>query len=194
MVFALDKFRSYLIVSPITIFTDHAALKYLLAKKDTKARLIRWILLLQEFDITIKDKKGVENVVADHLSRLTFEDSTNTLPIRDEFSDENLFFVSSLPWFAHIVNYLTAGEIPKEWSTKDNRKFLVQVRNFYWDDPCLFKYSPDQILRRCVPNEEIPSILSFCHTQACGGHFSIKKDCCKNSTMWFLLAYLVQRH
>ena len=68
VVFALDKFRAYLIGSPITIFTDHSALKYLLSKKDAKARLIRWILLLQEFDLTIKDKKGVENVVADHLS------------------------------------------------------------------------------------------------------------------------------
>ena len=73
VVFALDKFRAYLIGSPIIIFTDHAALKYLLTKKDAKARLIRWILLLQEFDITIKDKKGVENVVANHLLRLTFE-------------------------------------------------------------------------------------------------------------------------
>ena len=57
IVFALDKFRAYLIDSPIIIFTDHTALKYLLIKKDAKARLIRWILLLKEFDITIKDKK-----------------------------------------------------------------------------------------------------------------------------------------
>ena len=82
VVFALDKFRSYLIRSPIFCFTDYAALKYLLSNKKAKPRLIRWILLLQEFDITIKDKKGVENVVADHLSRLTFEDrSTSSTPI-----------------------------------------------------------------------------------------------------------------
>ena len=72
VVFALEKFRCYILGSPITIYTDHSALKYLLAKKDAKPRLLRWILLLQEFNITIKDKKGVENVVADHLSRLTF--------------------------------------------------------------------------------------------------------------------------
>ena len=70
VVFALEKFRSYIVGFPVTIFTDHAALKYLLSKQDTKPRLTRWILLCQEFNLTIKDKKGVENVVADHLSRL----------------------------------------------------------------------------------------------------------------------------
>ena len=70
IVFALDKFCAYLVRSFIVVFTDHSTLKYLLTKQDTKARLIRWILLLQEFNLKIKDKKEVENVVADHLSRL----------------------------------------------------------------------------------------------------------------------------
>ena len=65
VVFALEKFRSYIIGSPVTDFTDHAALKYLLSKQDTKPCLTRWILLCQESNLTIKDKKGVENVVAD---------------------------------------------------------------------------------------------------------------------------------
>jgi hypothetical protein len=179
IVFALAKFRAYLIGSPIVVFTDHAALKYLFTKKDAKVRLIRWILLLQEFSLTIKDKKGVENVVADHLSRLTFEDNSDHLPINDEFPDEHLFVISELPWYAHIVNYFVIGEIPKKWSAQDKRKFLVEIRNFYWDDPNLFKYCPDQIIRRCVPNDEITSVLNFCHSEAYGGHFSIKKTAAK---------------
>ena len=68
VVYALEKFRAYLVGSDIVIFTDHSALKYLLTKQDAKARLIKWVLLLQEFNLQIKDKKGVENVMAYHLS------------------------------------------------------------------------------------------------------------------------------
>ena len=75
VVFAIDKFRSYLVGAKVIVYTDHAALKYMLTKKDAKPLLIRWILLLQEFDLEIKDKKEVENSVANHLSRMQFENS-----------------------------------------------------------------------------------------------------------------------
>ncbi|CAN6712693.1 unnamed protein product [Malus baccata var. baccata] len=91
VVFALDKFRSYLIGTKVIVFTDHAALKYLLTKKEAKPRLIRWILLLQEFNIEIRDKKGSENVVADHLSRMVHDEES--LPILETFPDEQLLSI-----------------------------------------------------------------------------------------------------
>ncbi|RVW22839.1 hypothetical protein CK203_103786 [Vitis vinifera] len=81
----------------IVVFTDHSALKYLLTKQDAKARLIRWILLLQEFNLQIKDKKGVENVVADHLSRLAIAHNSHILPINDDFPEESLMLIEVTP-------------------------------------------------------------------------------------------------
>ncbi|CAN6685950.1 unnamed protein product [Malus baccata var. baccata] len=95
IVFALDKFRSYLLGTKVIIYTDHAALKYLLTKKEAKPRLIRWMLLLQEFDLEIRDKKGSENVMADHLSRLVHEE--NVVPIPETFPDEQLMSIEVRP-------------------------------------------------------------------------------------------------
>ena len=93
IIFAIDKFRSYLVGAKVIVYTDHATLKYLLTNKDAKPRLIRWILLLQEFDLEIKDKKGVENFVVDHLSRMQFENLLE-LPINDSLRDDMLFKVT----------------------------------------------------------------------------------------------------
>jgi len=112
--------------SKVIVFINHAALRHLLAKNDTKPKLIRWILLLQEFDLDIKDKKGFENLVADHLSR-TFSEYTNDLvEFSDHFPNEQLFVVSqtSLPRFAHTVNYLATGKIALHWSKQEKDRFF----------------------------------------------------------------------
>jgi len=96
VVFALGKFRPYLLESKTTIYTDHSALKHLMTKKEAKARLIRWILLLQEFDLEIRDKKGVENVVADHLSRIP-NASVERTPINEDFLDEHILAIFKEP-------------------------------------------------------------------------------------------------
>ena len=110
-----------------------------MSKQDAKPRLIRWILLLQEFNLTIKDKKGAENDVADHLSRLTNESSMKTtsindsfpdssietITINDSFSDEFLFSINKMPRYVNIVNYLATGKMPYDWSSQDKRKFLT---------------------------------------------------------------------
>ena len=161
VVFPLEKFKSYIVRSPVTIFTDHAAMKYMLSKLDTKPRLTRWILLCQEFNLTIKDKMGVENVVADHLSRLVPESNSHGLPIGDSFPDEQLFALVHYPWYADIVNYLVTGRIPPQWASLQKRKFLADIKKYYFDDPYLFKYCPDQLMRRCVLNDDQIGILTF---------------------------------
>ena len=92
----------------VIVFTDHAALKYLLTKKDAKPRLLRWILLLQEFDLEIKDKKGVENIVAGHFSRMPITNMQD-LPINDFLRDDMLLkVIDSNPWYVNIVNFVVS--------------------------------------------------------------------------------------
>ncbi|KAL6312672.1 hypothetical protein AAG906_025113 [Vitis piasezkii] len=130
VVFTLEKFHAYLVGSFIVVFTDHSALKYLLTKQDAKARLIRWILLLQEFILQIKEKKGVENVVVDHLSRLAIAHNSHGLPINDDFSKESLVLLEDTPWYAHIANYLVTGEVPRSVPlNKSNRGSSVIAMN-----------------------------------------------------------------
>ena len=125
--------------SHVIIYTDHhLIIRHLLSKKDAKACLIRWILLLQEFDLEIRDKKGYENVVADHLSRLVIT-PTEDLPINECFPDEQLMSVINDPWYTDIVNYLATDKIFMHWTTQDKHRFFFQVKYFIWDDPYLFK-------------------------------------------------------
>ena len=94
-----------------------------MTKKDAKARLICWILLLQEFDLEIRDKKGIEIVVADILSRIP-NSPCNELSINDDFPDEKLLAVFRESWFADIVNYLVTNQTPSHWSKNDIYRFL----------------------------------------------------------------------
>ena len=117
VIFAFDKFRSYLIGSKVIVYMDHAAIKYLLTKKDTKPRLIRWVLLLQEFDLEIRDKKGMKNIVADHLSRMEQPLRINEVLINENFSDEQLLAILfSTPWYTDYVNYLVSNILPTNLS------------------------------------------------------------------------------
>ena len=115
--FAFEKFRPYLIGNKVVVHTDQSAIRYLMTKKDAKPRLIRWVLLLQEFDVEIKDKKGTENLVADHLSRL--ERASDEVQVNDDFPDEQLLAIKdkrAIPWFIDYVNYLVAKVVPPEFN------------------------------------------------------------------------------
>ena len=174
IVFACEKFRPYILGSHVIVHTDHAAIKYLMSKKEAEPRLIRWVLLVQEFDLEIKDKKGCDNVIADHLSRVEQnETEKEEAELTENFPDEQLFKVSfQIPWYADIVNYLACGVVPQEFSYQQKRKLRTDSRYYIWDDPLLFKRGADMIIRRCVPESEQCKILNECHASPYGGHFS----------------------
>ncbi|GKB59366.1 reverse transcriptase domain-containing protein [Tanacetum coccineum] len=163
VVYAFEKFRSYLVMSKSIVYTDHSAIKYLFAKKDAKARLMRWILLLQEFDIEIRDKKGAENLAADHLSRLEnpHQDKLENKEINEAFPLETLDF----------ANYHAGKFVIKGMTSQQKNKFFKDVKHYFWDDPFLFKICADQVIRRCVSGQEALDILKACHSGPTGGHY-----------------------
>ena len=129
VVFACDKFRSYIVDSKIIVHTDHAAIKYLMERKDAKPRLIRWVLLVQEFDLHIVDRKGAENLVADNLSRLE-NVLDDPLPINDSFPHEQLVVVNAsrtAPWYADYANYIVAKFIPPSFTYQQKKKFFFMI-------------------------------------------------------------------
>ena len=108
------------------MYTNHSTIKYLMTKKDAKPRLIWWVLLLLEFDLEIKDKKGTENLVTDHLSRL--EGPRDKVHVNDVFPDEHLLIIGdtkTVPWFADYGNYLVAKVIRLDFSYHQKKRYFT---------------------------------------------------------------------
>ena len=207
IVFAFEKFKSYLVGSKVIVHTDHTALRYLLTKKDAKPRLLRWILLLQEYDLEIRDKRGIENGVADHLSRLQIEEE---IPLDDSVPEETVYAISigsaydnntppqttkppEMPWFGEIANFLAAEKEPDNFVGYRKKKFLRDIRHYIWDDPYLYKQCSDRIFRRCVTEEEIPGILFHCHSSNYAGHFATFKTVSKKEFFWLKGSRILRR-
>ncbi|GJW46073.1 reverse transcriptase domain-containing protein, partial [Tanacetum coccineum] len=145
VVYDFEKFQPYLVLSKTIVYTDHSTLKYLLAKQDAKLRLLRWIVLLQEFDVIIRYKKGAENLAADHLSRLEYphQSDPEKKEITETFPLETLGMVtfhgdSNTPWFADISNYHAGNFIVKGMSSQQKKKFFKDVKHYFLDDPNFF--------------------------------------------------------
>ncbi|GKD29820.1 reverse transcriptase domain-containing protein [Tanacetum coccineum] len=162
----------------IIVYTDHSALKYLFAKKDSKERLLRWVLLFQEFKFKVIDIKGAENLHTDHLFRLEnpYENVLNSKEINEAFPLETLNMVtfrgdSSTPWFADFANYHAGNFIIKGMLSQQKNKFFKDVKHYFRDNPYLFKICADQVIRRCVSGQEAIDVLIACYSGPTRGHY-----------------------
>ncbi|GJT72509.1 DNA-directed DNA polymerase [Tanacetum coccineum] len=160
VVYAFEKFRSYLIIYKSVVYTDHSTLKYLFNKKDAKARLLRWVLLLQEFDFKVIDTKGAENYAADHLSRLEnpYKNVFDPKEINKTFPLETLNMVTShddqnIPVYGKHCHYRFELEHKAYWALKhanfdlktagDHRKLqlneLSKLRDQAYENSIIYK-------------------------------------------------------
>ena len=125
-------------------------------------------------------KTGTKNLVADHLSWL--EGASDEVQVNDDFPDEQLLAIEekrAVLWFADYVNYFVAKVIPQEFSYQQKKRFFAHLKHYYWEKPILYRHCADQVIRRCVPEDEMNSILNHCHTLPCGGHFGGQRTTAK---------------
>ncbi|GKD62215.1 reverse transcriptase domain-containing protein [Tanacetum coccineum] len=161
-----------MILSTTIVYTDHSALRHLFNKQDVKPRLIRWILLLQEFDIGIKDKKGTKNVAADNLSQIENDEMSDKSDVDDNFPRETLMEITTKdePWFADFANYLEGDVIPKGMTCQKIKNSSPTSKTTFGKILTFSKYV-DGMIRRCVSGPETRTILDQCHHRPTGGHY-----------------------
>eukprot|EP00253_Pinus_taeda_P031166 PITA_31166 len=170
VIHAIINFRHYITGYPVILYIDHSAIKYLANKPITNGRITIWLILLQEFDITIMDRPGKENLVADFLSRMPKQ--INATTVEDQFPDEHLFAVAvQTPWYADVANYLAVGKLPKHLTPNDRKQIVQRSAQFSWIGGYLFHTGADMHIRICVREDEIFDILKSRHDGPCGGHF-----------------------
>ena len=171
VIYALNKFRHYIIRYEIFVHTDHSTIKNMMNKPTISGRLARWFLLMQEFDITILDKANKANVVAKFLSQLHVPDDPAS--IDDSFPDEHIFLLlAQNPGYANIMSYLTTRKMPVNFSAKERKSPVENSFNYSLISGFIFYTGPDQVMCRCIREDETYHILRACHDEPCQGHFA----------------------
>jgi hypothetical protein len=174
IVYALQKFRHYLLGKNFKMFTDHSALKYLVNKPMLGGRICRWLLLFQEFDFEVIIKPGKLNARPDHLSRVT--NGEEPMKLEDNFSDSQLFSVHIVDdYFVDIIQYLSTGTAPQDYTTTQKKNLVVCVADYQLIAGHLYKMGVDSILQRYVLNHERPRILAEAHEGLARGHYAGKE-------------------
>ncbi|GJX63910.1 reverse transcriptase domain-containing protein [Tanacetum coccineum] len=170
---ALKLLKEKLTCAPVItlVHTDHSALRHIFKKQNAKPCLIRWIMLLQEFDIEIKDIKGTKNVAADHLSRIENDETSYDSEIDDNFSGETLMEINTRdePWFADFANYLVSDIIPKGMTYQQKNKIFSDLKHYFWEEPNLFKVCSDVVVdyvskwaeAQALPKNDARVVITF---------------------------------
>ncbi|KAL3685159.1 hypothetical protein R1sor_003181 [Riccia sorocarpa] len=171
MIFSLQKFRHFLLGNPFIFHVDHQALRYIVNRPSRSRKLARWMLLLQEFTFTVEYKPGKAHLNADFLSRLPGEPSVTA--IDTEPADFCLFTITTqAPWKEQLRHYLETGQTPLDLTPAKVKSFHINALPFTLIQGVLYRMGPNNVLRRCLSAEEIPTVLKASHTDEAGGHFS----------------------
>jgi hypothetical protein len=190
MVYALQKFRHYLLGSHFKMFTDHSTLKYLVNKPVLGGNICRWLLLFQEYDFEIIVKLGRLNAGPDHLSRL--ESGEEPVSLENYLPDAQLFSIQIVDdHFQDIIQFLITRTTPESYTTQQKKQLVVRTADFTLIAGQLYKLGSDEILCRYVLEHEQSRILEEAHAGVSGGHYAGKPTAQKVLTagLWWLTVH-----
>ena len=170
MVFALQKYRHYLLANPFIFYTDHQALKYLINKPLHHGRICRWLLLFQEFEFELVFQTGRLNVRLDDLSRI--DKGQEQTGVEDDLPETHLFWIEGVPAkLEGIAQFLENGQAPDGMSMKKKQILAMKATPYNLINEILYKMGLDDILGRCVLEHERENIMHKAHYGPVGGHF-----------------------
>ena len=171
MVYSVQKFRHYLLGYSFVFHVDHDALKYMINKPQLSGQIARWVLLVQEFNLTIHVQPGKKYANGNHLAQLTNEFGGD--PILDSCLDVDLFVVDVISEeYADLIQYLTYHTFPPHFTDKIKIQLMHRSASYTLIGGVLYKKGKDEVLRRCIFQSEVDTILKGCHLDSCGGHFA----------------------
>ncbi|KAL2624108.1 hypothetical protein R1flu_008353 [Riccia fluitans] len=179
MVFSVKKFHHYLLGYEVIFHVDHYSLKYLVKKGDLSGRIARWMLLLQEFNITVEWRCGSQHANADYLLRLQQEHGGEHTNVGDwEFLDENLYNANledyERSWYEDVWRFLINQEYPRLFNREEKLIFLKKVGPFEIRGHTLYHLGMDEVHRSCLEQDEVPKVLRALQREMEGGHFGIQ--------------------
>ena len=177
MIYAVKKFRHYLLANPFVFYVDHQALLYLVNKPCNTGRIVRWFIILLEFDFTVCVRPGKSHMRVDHLSRITNDESP--IGIEDDLPDATLFQVKIAPrWAEQIVGLLSIDFLasPRDFSSREDA--LRTIERYTLISGRLYYLGRDQVLRLCLDPEDYESVIREAHVTIGGNH----ADPCQTET------------
>ena len=171
MVYAVKKYRHYLLANKFVFFTDHQALLYLVNKPCSTGRIVRWFIILLKFDFTVVVKKGITHQRADHLSRLI--NGEEPIGVEDDLPDAYLFNIEMIPrWSEEIVSLLTIGQMDIPVPLKEKQAMVQKAAPFVMLAGRLYHRGMDGIMRLCIELGEKKYYLRLAHETIGGIHMA----------------------
>ena len=190
MVFALQKYRHYLLANPFVFYIDHQALKYLVNKPLHHGRIYRWLLLFQSFEFEIIVRPGKANVGPNYLSRIDIGEEVNG--IEDDLLDALMFKIESISSeLAETTQFLENGQAPEGMGDTRKKILAMKVAPYSIINKFLYKLGLDEVLHRCVLDHERESIMHEAHYDLVGIHVHPETTTKKiqQSGLWWLTIY-----